>query len=260
MMGISYGGFTSLQVAAHQPPHLTSIIPMYFTDDRYTDDCHYRGGLLRKYYDVGWYGNVHDRMERDAARPGVVGRGLGADLGGAPRRTTSRTCSKWLRAPDRRPVLAATARSADVPTDPCPAFMIGGWRDGYPNPPLRLYRALKVPKKVLIGPWNHACPTPRSPGRASTTCTRSCAGSTTGARAATRGSWPSRRSSVFMQHWRAAGRRPARSAGEWRAETALAGRPAPASAMLHLGAGGALADEPGGRRRRRAMTTTRPSA
>ena len=29
---------------------------MYFTDDRYTDDCHYRGGLLRKYYDVGHYG------------------------------------------------------------------------------------------------------------------------------------------------------------------------------------------------------------
>ena len=52
MMGISYGGFTSLQVASHAPAHLTSIIPMFFTDDRYTDDCHYRGGLMRKYYDV----------------------------------------------------------------------------------------------------------------------------------------------------------------------------------------------------------------
>ena len=56
MMGISYGGFTSLQVASHRPPHLTSIIPIDFTDDRYTDDCHYRGGLLRMYYDIGWYG------------------------------------------------------------------------------------------------------------------------------------------------------------------------------------------------------------
>src|SRR5688572_19991700 len=55
MMGISYGGFTALQVASHAPPHLTSIIPVDFTDDRYTDDCHYRGGLLRMYYDVGWY-------------------------------------------------------------------------------------------------------------------------------------------------------------------------------------------------------------
>ncbi|MFI5043009.1 MAG: CocE/NonD family hydrolase, partial [Acidimicrobiales bacterium] len=56
VMGISYGGFTALQVAAQRPPHLTSIIPVDFTDDRYTDDCHYRGGLLRMYYDIGWYG------------------------------------------------------------------------------------------------------------------------------------------------------------------------------------------------------------
>ena len=56
MIGISYGGFTALQVATLQPPHLTSIIPVDFTDDRYTDDCHYRGGLLRMYYDLGWYG------------------------------------------------------------------------------------------------------------------------------------------------------------------------------------------------------------
>ena len=27
LMGISYGGFTALQVATHRPPHLTSIIP-----------------------------------------------------------------------------------------------------------------------------------------------------------------------------------------------------------------------------------------
>ena len=62
MMGISYGGFTSLQVATLQPPHLRSIIPMYFTDDRYTDDCHYRGGQLRQYYDVGALRELHDRL------------------------------------------------------------------------------------------------------------------------------------------------------------------------------------------------------
>ena len=56
MIGSSYGGFTSVQVAAHRPPHLATIIPIYFTDDRYTDDCHYRGGALRCYYDIGSYG------------------------------------------------------------------------------------------------------------------------------------------------------------------------------------------------------------
>jgi putative CocE/NonD family hydrolase len=46
MWGISYGGFTSIQVAMLQPPHLKAIIPMYATDDRYTDDVHYLGGCM----------------------------------------------------------------------------------------------------------------------------------------------------------------------------------------------------------------------
>ena len=56
MTGGSYGGFTSVQVAALAPPHLVTIIPWNYTDDRYTDDCHYRGGAWRCYYDIGAYG------------------------------------------------------------------------------------------------------------------------------------------------------------------------------------------------------------
>ena len=44
MWGISYGGFTSIQVALLRPPHLAAIVPMMATDDRYTDDVHYLGG------------------------------------------------------------------------------------------------------------------------------------------------------------------------------------------------------------------------
>src|SRR5262245_22510856 len=44
MFGTSYGGFTCIQVAMHRPPHLKAIVPMYATDDRYTDDCHYTPG------------------------------------------------------------------------------------------------------------------------------------------------------------------------------------------------------------------------
>ena len=46
MWGISYGGFTSIQVAKLQPPHLRAIVPIMATDDRYRDDVHYRGGCL----------------------------------------------------------------------------------------------------------------------------------------------------------------------------------------------------------------------
>ena len=191
-MGISYGGFTSLQVATHQPPHLTSIIPMYFTDDRYTDDCHYRGGHLRKYYDVGHYGNFMIAYNALPPYPEWAGEDW-ATIWEEHIARNEPYLLKWLKHQTDGPVLAARLRPGHRGRITCPVFMIGGWRDGYPNPPLRLYQALEAPKKVLVGPWNHALPDvgrPRS--LASTICTRSCAGSTTGARGTTPGSWTSR--------------------------------------------------------------------
>ncbi|WP_340147095.1 CocE/NonD family hydrolase [Halomonas sp. PA16-9] len=53
MMGISWGGFNSLQVAALRPESLKAIITLCSTDDRYADDIHYKGGnmLLEN---LGW--------------------------------------------------------------------------------------------------------------------------------------------------------------------------------------------------------------
>jgi putative CocE/NonD family hydrolase len=56
MFGTSYGGFNSVQVAMHRPPALKAICPMYFTDNRYTDDCHYKGGAMQMLYDMATYG------------------------------------------------------------------------------------------------------------------------------------------------------------------------------------------------------------
>src|SRR5579862_2857642 len=46
MMGISWGGFNGLQVAARRPPALKAIVTLCSTDDRYRDDVHYMGGAL----------------------------------------------------------------------------------------------------------------------------------------------------------------------------------------------------------------------
>ena len=46
MIGISWGGFNGLQVAARRPPALKAIITLCSTDDRYADDIHYMGGCL----------------------------------------------------------------------------------------------------------------------------------------------------------------------------------------------------------------------
>ncbi len=47
MYGTSYSGFNSIQLAMERPPALGAICAIYATDDRYTDDVHYTGGVLR---------------------------------------------------------------------------------------------------------------------------------------------------------------------------------------------------------------------
>ena len=53
MMGISWGGFNSLQVAARQPSALKAIITLCSTVDRYADDIHFKGGCLLN-ENLGW--------------------------------------------------------------------------------------------------------------------------------------------------------------------------------------------------------------
>jgi putative CocE/NonD family hydrolase len=44
MIGISWGGFNGLQIAARQPEALGAVITLCSTDDRYADDIHFMGG------------------------------------------------------------------------------------------------------------------------------------------------------------------------------------------------------------------------
>ena len=46
MIGISWGGFNGLQVAARQPEALGAVITLCSTDDRYADDIHFMGGAM----------------------------------------------------------------------------------------------------------------------------------------------------------------------------------------------------------------------
>ena len=64
MMGISWGGFNSLQIAALRPAPLKAVIAIGTTVDRYNDDIHYKNGcLLNSNF---YWSNV---MLMDASRP-----------------------------------------------------------------------------------------------------------------------------------------------------------------------------------------------
>jgi putative CocE/NonD family hydrolase len=162
MIGISYGGFTSLQVASRSPASLRSIIPIDFTHDRYTDDCHYRGGLLRMYYDPGYYGTMMVAKNALPADPD-----LGADWAEIWTTHLERDepyLLNWLHHQTDGPYWRNGSVGDVADRIQSPVFMIGGWRDGYPNPPVELYNRLTVPRKLLIGPWNHALPDAAVPG------------------------------------------------------------------------------------------------
>ena len=74
MYGTSYSGFNSLQLACERPPELKAIVAIFATDDRYTDDVHYRGGAL-KFIDLVDYKNYMTPMNALPPVPAVWGEG-----------------------------------------------------------------------------------------------------------------------------------------------------------------------------------------
>ena len=79
MMGISWGGFNALQVAALRPPALKAIVTLCSTIDRFADDIHYKGGCLLN-ENLGWGGTMLSYQSRPPD-PALVGDPTGASSG-----------------------------------------------------------------------------------------------------------------------------------------------------------------------------------
>jgi predicted acyl esterase len=105
MMGISWGGFNGLQVAARRPPALKAIVTICSTDDRYADDVHYMGGAKLNAGFGSLAGDVAGASGERAAVPGNL------DPAPAPRRLLA----AWLgvRGLRRDPVSGVRGRRLD---------------------------------------------------------------------------------------------------------------------------------------------------
>lgn len=164
MFGTSYGGFTAVQVAMNRPPHLKAIVPMYATDDRYTDDCHYTpGGNMRMYYDVGTYGGNMVAMNALPPLPELAGANWAEQWKSRLERNEPYLL-QWMHHQTDGPYWRGASLRPGYERIECPVFLIAGWRDGYVNAMWRMYERLKCPKKLLIGPWVHTRPHTSSPG------------------------------------------------------------------------------------------------
>ncbi len=155
MMGISWGGFNSLQVAALQPPALRAIITLCSTVDRYHDDIHFKGGCLLN-ENLGWGATMWAYSSR-APDPALAGNSWR---------------ERWLERLDAEPFLPelwlrhqrrdAYWRHGSVIEDfaaiKAATLAIGGWGDSYKNAVPALLAGLSAPVKGIIGPWVHKYP------------------------------------------------------------------------------------------------------
>jgi putative CocE/NonD family hydrolase len=163
MMGKSWGGFNSLQVAARRPPELKAIIPVCSTDDRYLDDVHYMGGCLLN-ENLTW-GSVLMSYNAYPPDPEVVGERWRAMW----RERLERAVffpARWLEHSRRDDYWKHGSVCEDYSAIVCPVYAIGGWSDAYSNAIPRLLAGLKSPRKGLIGPWAHLYPHDGLPGPA----------------------------------------------------------------------------------------------
>ena len=161
MMGISWGGFNALQVAARRPPALKAIITVCSTDDRYADDCHYMGGALLL-NSLSWASTMFAYNARPPD-PLVVGerwREMWMErLNGSPP-----FLAAWLQHQLRDDYWKHGSVCEDYGAIEAATYAIGGWADAYTNAVPRLLTNLKAPAKGLIGPWAHEYPHQARPG------------------------------------------------------------------------------------------------
>ena len=161
MRGISWGGFTTVQVAALAPPALKAIMPACFTDNQFTDDAHYLGGGLcsSNFY----WGTMFQTVMTGPPDPAIVG---------------DKWKSMWLERLEAAPPILSHWTShqryddhwkgGSIATDysriKCPVYAVGGLADHFVNVNARLMTHLKVPRKCIIGPWAHNFPDDGDPG------------------------------------------------------------------------------------------------
>lgn len=163
MMGISWGGFNSLQVAALRPAALKAIVTVCSTDDRYNDDCHYQGGTVIGDDMLPWAASL---LAIVATPPHASSLDDEAMLDRWKSRIDSiePPAHLWLAHQLRDDYWKHGSVCQDYSAIDAATLIVGGWADGYSNAALRLVENLTCERRAIIGPWAHMYPHLGRPG------------------------------------------------------------------------------------------------
>lgn len=163
MIGISWGGFNGLQIAARRPPELGAIITLCSTDDRYADDVHYMGGCMLG-DNQSWAAAMLsvNSLPPDPANVGEAWRSMWFER----LEKSGFWLGEWIRHQRRDDYWKHGSVCENFDAIEVPVFAVSGWADGYSNSVFRLLSNLNVPRKGLIGPWSHKYPHVGVPGPA----------------------------------------------------------------------------------------------
>lgn len=164
MIGVSWGAFAALQMAARRPEALRGVVAIHGSDDRYADDVHYLGGCVSALDMSQWATSMLAYLNQPPD-PAVVGDSWRQQW---LERLSSALpwIAHWLGHQRRDEYWRQGSACEDYAAIRCPVLAVGGWSDGYRDMVLRVLQHVDAPARGLVGPWGHTSPEHGRPGPA----------------------------------------------------------------------------------------------
>ena len=154
MMGISWSGFNSLQMAMRHAPELKAIIAVAATAELFHDDVHYMDGMAH-------VDEFELNMDMAPGMSGAPDYTLDEKVLG-PRFDAPPWSLRYFKQQHDGPFWRSPVRPYSEIKIPC--FLIGGLLDGYRDSITDMLQQTSAPLKAIVGPWNHTFPHEAVPG------------------------------------------------------------------------------------------------
>jgi len=209
MLGISWGGFNSIQMALRKPPALKAILAVAATEELFKEDVHYMDGVFH-------VDEFELTMDLDQGRPGAPDFSLDEQVIG-PRMESPPWSLNYMK--HQRDGAFWRAPLRPIETLEIPAFLIGGMQDGYRDSIPRMLERVKAPLKAWIGPWNHGFPNGSDYGPLYEWRDQAVRWFDYWLKGRETGVLKDPRVVIYQQHWHPPEPQPQNVPGEWRAET-----------------------------------------